>query len=644
MATEKTLKTRVVLKHDTEANWKTAGEAANPFVPKKGEVIIYDPDGNYVHSRQKIGDGKTRINDLPFSSVDPLTIVTFNYDLYGEDLGITKNDYDKLSKSTVIIVEQMMNSVGNFIDVAFYYHSMDLSTGTFIYFSPYTKQYIEISSTPTAKWGVPSSAPSYGFDITGIADGSQIDADEWAAHRGFYTYLKETDSTDSDKVYYYGCVGSMDNGGSPETFYYYCVANDTYCEIDNLAYVSRTKNYLVAALSNDFWKIQKTNGATPYYIGGTATYRVGTNLPSADTFVLRTSGGGGVFNNVEARGALTGLNGATPSYPEQIARSANPTYSEIEIEETSSDTGTITSNILGYLTTFPQVHILYVNQIYYRMDSLSTPNGTLNYFHTDESGTTKYFTITKSDLSWKVTTVSSSSVKVGTTTSSEDLTSVTYLSESDLSAIGAPTQDTQYCITDLIGEGDLDSDLQAKISRIDAISSKLSNYLPLTGGTLTGDLTATNETLNGNLEVKNTSFFATADQVMTKIDYTGVAIIDQAESSDSYKIKLKTNGEISFESGAAAISANNLKLKSQSGEFAVNIDGAEVAFYGDGGTYKVCSIGGISDSKGTSSTTAASQKCLNDNYLAKTDITFSTTDLVAGSSALATGSLYFVYE
>lgn len=39
MATEKTLKTRVVLKHDTEANWITAGNAANPFIPKIGEVI-----------------------------------------------------------------------------------------------------------------------------------------------------------------------------------------------------------------------------------------------------------------------------------------------------------------------------------------------------------------------------------------------------------------------------------------------------------------------------------------------------------------------------------------------------------------------------------------------------------------------------
>ena len=62
MATEKTLKTRVVLKHDTEANWNKATN----FIPKKGEVIIYDPDGTHTYSRQKVGDGIKNINTLPF--------------------------------------------------------------------------------------------------------------------------------------------------------------------------------------------------------------------------------------------------------------------------------------------------------------------------------------------------------------------------------------------------------------------------------------------------------------------------------------------------------------------------------------------------------------------------------------------------
>lgn len=59
---EKTLKSRIVNKHDIEANWKLATN----FSPLAGEIIIYDPDENNENSRVKIGDGETNVNDLPF--------------------------------------------------------------------------------------------------------------------------------------------------------------------------------------------------------------------------------------------------------------------------------------------------------------------------------------------------------------------------------------------------------------------------------------------------------------------------------------------------------------------------------------------------------------------------------------------------
>lgn len=58
---DKTVKIRLVLKHDTEENW---AKAAN-FIPKQGEVIIYDGAAESP-SRVKIGDGATKVNDLPF--------------------------------------------------------------------------------------------------------------------------------------------------------------------------------------------------------------------------------------------------------------------------------------------------------------------------------------------------------------------------------------------------------------------------------------------------------------------------------------------------------------------------------------------------------------------------------------------------
>lgn len=60
---EKNVKSRITHKHDTEANWKLAVN----FIPKQGEIIVYDEDENYNYSRFKIGNGVSNVNDLPFS-------------------------------------------------------------------------------------------------------------------------------------------------------------------------------------------------------------------------------------------------------------------------------------------------------------------------------------------------------------------------------------------------------------------------------------------------------------------------------------------------------------------------------------------------------------------------------------------------
>ena len=58
------IKTRIIHKHDTEANWNLATN----FIPKQGEIIIYDKDSNYNYERFKIGDGKTFVSSLPFAN------------------------------------------------------------------------------------------------------------------------------------------------------------------------------------------------------------------------------------------------------------------------------------------------------------------------------------------------------------------------------------------------------------------------------------------------------------------------------------------------------------------------------------------------------------------------------------------------
>lgn len=61
---EKNINSRIVHKHDVESNW----DKATGFVPKKGELIVYDADSTHNYERLKVGDGVTVISSLPFVS------------------------------------------------------------------------------------------------------------------------------------------------------------------------------------------------------------------------------------------------------------------------------------------------------------------------------------------------------------------------------------------------------------------------------------------------------------------------------------------------------------------------------------------------------------------------------------------------
>ena len=77
---------RIIIKHDTEENW----QKAEHFIPRKGELIVYDRDNNYNYARIKIGDGERKVSDIEFirdfsnnTSIigepnDPITADTIN--------------------------------------------------------------------------------------------------------------------------------------------------------------------------------------------------------------------------------------------------------------------------------------------------------------------------------------------------------------------------------------------------------------------------------------------------------------------------------------------------------------------------------------------------------------------------------------
>ena len=97
---EKQVRTRIINKHDTEANW----DKATNFIPKQGELIVYDIDSSHSYERFKIGDGTTTISNLPFA---------VNKDLFeaGDNISITKaSDSEKVTISATGLVKQVTDA------------------------------------------------------------------------------------------------------------------------------------------------------------------------------------------------------------------------------------------------------------------------------------------------------------------------------------------------------------------------------------------------------------------------------------------------------------------------------------------------------------------------------------------------------
>lgn len=87
---DKNFKARIVNKNGTSAEW----EKATSFVPKKGELILYT-DLNKI----KIGDGVTKVNDLPFLTVPNKTSDLTNDSGYITNTSVDTKLKDKVSKA-----------------------------------------------------------------------------------------------------------------------------------------------------------------------------------------------------------------------------------------------------------------------------------------------------------------------------------------------------------------------------------------------------------------------------------------------------------------------------------------------------------------------------------------------------------------
>ena len=91
---EKILRGRSVQKHDIEANWLKATN----FIPKQGEIIVYDKDSTHAYERVKVGDGATVVSSLPFIDDNKVDISVIETGLGG------RFDATNVTKKTFISV------------------------------------------------------------------------------------------------------------------------------------------------------------------------------------------------------------------------------------------------------------------------------------------------------------------------------------------------------------------------------------------------------------------------------------------------------------------------------------------------------------------------------------------------------------
>lgn len=68
--------TRFQQKSDTYTNWNKV--PASSFIPLKGELIIYLPDGTNSKTSIKIGNGTDYIENLTFIDTDPNAVTSVN--------------------------------------------------------------------------------------------------------------------------------------------------------------------------------------------------------------------------------------------------------------------------------------------------------------------------------------------------------------------------------------------------------------------------------------------------------------------------------------------------------------------------------------------------------------------------------------
>ena len=165
------------------------------------------------------------------------------------------------------------------------------------------------------------------------------------------------------------------------------------------------------ALALDYIKLDKTKAsAIPQNNAGVLNWLPTSINPTQYSIPQRDVNGNGKFQALY-NNLLVGLNATyMQADMNEVYRACRTAGTDQIIEKTSTDTGTMSADLLAVFTGTPNSHIIYDNQLYYRMDPNNAPNGTLNFIHLDsiEDGnggykaTGKCFSVTVSTRAWQV--------------------------------------------------------------------------------------------------------------------------------------------------------------------------------------------------------------------------------------------------
>lgn len=157
-------------------------------------------------------------------------------------------------------------------------------------------------------------------------------------------------------------------------------------------------------LAQNFFKIDKTSNNIPVVKDGMVTSLPWSTTSTPNSVVVR---------DANKRISIYALESDSWVYSSYIVSFFDLYYNtknaDYIIDKTTSDTGTLTVEQLESIEISNR-RIIYDDQVYYRMDPQSAPDGTLNYIHIDSiqdgngsyKATGKCFSVTVSTRAWQV--------------------------------------------------------------------------------------------------------------------------------------------------------------------------------------------------------------------------------------------------